>query len=90
MPKIEVHEERFFSLIGRRFTHPELEEILTAAKGELDEVDSQEGILKLELNDTNRPDLWSAAGLARQLEAAYAEMWRQRSGPVQRVHRFEV
>lgn len=68
MPKIEVHEERFFSLIGRRFTHPELEEILTAAKGELDEVDSQEGILKLELNDTNRPDLWSAAGLARQLK----------------------
>lgn len=34
--------------------------------------------------------LLDPAGLARQLEAAYAEMWRQRSGPVQRVHRFEV
>lgn len=67
MPKIEVYEERFYSMIGRSFTHPELEEILSVAKGELDEVDPDEGILKLELNDTNRPDLWSTAGLARQL-----------------------
>ncbi len=68
MPKIEVYENRFYSLVGRRFSHADLEEILSAAKGELDEVVPEEGILKLELNDTNRPDLWSTAGLARQLK----------------------
>jgi phenylalanyl-tRNA synthetase beta chain len=68
MPKIEVDEKRFYSLIGKSFSHEELEEILSAAKGELDEVDAAGGILKLELNDTNRPDLWSAAGLARQIK----------------------
>ncbi|MDR1179030.1 MAG: phenylalanine--tRNA ligase subunit beta [Spirochaetales bacterium] len=67
MPKIEVNEKRFYSLIGRSFSHAELEDILPAAKGELDTADAGEGLLKLELNDTNRPDLWSTAGLARQL-----------------------
>jgi phenylalanyl-tRNA synthetase beta chain len=68
MPKIEVNEKRFYSLIGRSFSRAELEDILPAAKGELDGADADEGILKLELNDTNRPDLWSSAGLARQLK----------------------
>jgi phenylalanyl-tRNA synthetase beta chain len=67
MPKIEVNEKRFYSLIGRSFSHSELESLLPAAKGELDEVAGDTGVLKLELNDTNRPDLWSTAGLARQL-----------------------
>jgi len=72
MPKIEVNEQLFFSLLG---THPdaaELEGILPTAKAELDEWDQQSGkaedrTIKIELNDTNRPDLWSTAGLARQL-----------------------
>lgn len=34
--------------------------------------------------------LLDPAGLARQLEAAYAAMWQPRGGAVQRVHRFEV
>ncbi|MDR1624937.1 MAG: phenylalanine--tRNA ligase subunit beta [Spirochaetia bacterium] len=65
MPKIEVNEARFYSLVGRSFSRADLEALLPAAKGELDGAD--EGVLKLELNDTNRPDLWSTAGLARQL-----------------------
>jgi len=49
-----------------------LEEALTCAKAELDEDSDKnlplsERILKIELNDTNRPDLWSTAGCARQL-----------------------
>lgn len=71
MPKIEVNESFFFSLLGRRYEAPELEEILTAAKAELDgwdhEGSDEERTIKIELNDTNRPDLWSTAGLARQL-----------------------
>lgn len=76
MPKIEVNEKLFFSLTGKKYSYSELEEKLTSAKAELDEVpdetkDENERTIKIELNDTNRPDLWSTAGLARQL-ALYA------------------
>ncbi|MDR1930859.1 MAG: phenylalanine--tRNA ligase subunit beta [Treponema sp.] len=50
----------------------ELEDALSCAKAELDEEGDKslpvsERILKIELNDTNRPDLWGTAGCARQL-----------------------
>jgi phenylalanyl-tRNA synthetase beta chain len=73
MPKIEVNERAFFDLVGKRYTDPAaLEELLPAAKAELDEWKPGEGkdderTIKIELNDTNRPDLWSTGGLARQL-----------------------
>ncbi|MDR1618787.1 MAG: phenylalanine--tRNA ligase subunit beta [Treponema sp.] len=83
MPKIEVNEEVFFSLAlpgGRGGqdskeswnTREALEEALTCAKAELDEDSDKslppgERVLKIELNDTNRPDLWATAGCARQL-----------------------
>ena len=65
MPKIEVIEEQLYSYIGKKYSRAGLEEILTIAKGEL--ADAEAGTLKIELNDTNRPDLWSTAGLGRQL-----------------------
>lgn len=65
MPKIEVDRNAFFRLVGRELDGEEFEHILTVAKAELD--GSDDSILKIELNDTNRPDLWSTAGLARQL-----------------------
>jgi len=78
MPKIDVNEEVFYALAGRRWTSKEeFEEALVCAKAELDSdfqsADSDknlpvsERILKIELNDTNRPDLWGTAGCARQL-----------------------
>ncbi|GAB1482520.1 hypothetical protein MASR2M78_13360 [Treponema sp.] len=73
MPKIEVNEHLFYSLVGRRWeTRDAFEEALTCAKAELDEdsdssLPEAERSLKIELNDTNRPDLWSTAGCARQL-----------------------
>jgi phenylalanyl-tRNA synthetase beta chain len=80
MPKIEVNESLFFSLLGRRCDAAELEELLTGAKAELEEwavggpdgtgpafTDPEQRTIKIELNDTNRPDLWSTAGLARAL-----------------------
>ncbi|GMO47554.1 MAG: phenylalanine--tRNA ligase subunit beta [Termitinemataceae bacterium] len=73
MPKIEVNEELFFALVGKRWgTRDEFELALSCAKAELDEDSDKsaplaERILKIELNDTNRPDLWSTAGCARQL-----------------------
>ncbi|MCK5673336.1 MAG: phenylalanine--tRNA ligase subunit beta, partial [Spirochaetales bacterium] len=59
--------EKFYSFIGKSYTDDALEALLPCAKAELDAVDNEEGILKIELNDTNRPDLWSTLGLARQL-----------------------
>src|SRR5208337_814044 len=67
MPKIDVNEGLFFNALGRKFEKAELVELLTAAKGELDDWPQGEGVLRIELNDTNRPDLWSTMGLARQL-----------------------
>ncbi len=67
MPKIETSEKLFYDLIGHTYTDEELLDILPVAKAELDEHDVENHILKLELNDTNRPDLWSAAGLARAI-----------------------
>jgi len=67
MPKIEVSEKPFFNLVGKKLGKEELIDILCGAKAELDDWDEDKGILKIELNDTNRPDLWSTAGLGRQI-----------------------
>ncbi len=72
MPKIEVNEKLFFSMLGTSYDYDTLEKKLTFAKAELDEKpdmnDAEDKrVIKIELNDTNRPDLWSTAGLARCL-----------------------
>jgi phenylalanyl-tRNA synthetase beta chain len=67
MPKIELYRDTLFSSMGTKMPDDELEVLLEAAKGEIDEPVDAEGIMKIELNDTNRPDLWSTAGLGRQL-----------------------
>ncbi len=66
MPKIEVSRQDLFKLARMEDPGDEkLADILSLVKGE---IDSSEGDwLKLELNDTNRPDLWSVEGVARAL-----------------------
>lgn len=66
MPKISLSKKLFYSLLGDAPNATDLENMLTCAKAEIDAED--ETTLKIELNDTNRPDLWTAAGLARQLK----------------------
>lgn len=68
MPKMESTEKLFWSLLGEKYTDDELERIFPRAKAELDGHDKENQILKIELNDTNRPDLWSPMGLARLLK----------------------
>ncbi len=72
MPKIEVNEKLFFNLLGETYDYDTLENRLTCGKAELDEkpdmsVNADDRVIKIELNDTNRPDLWSTGGVARQL-----------------------
>lgn len=70
MPKFTTTKSFFDSLLQRELPLEELEPLLCYAKGELDDYNPSTDEIRIELNDTNRPDLWSAAGLARQLRAA--------------------
>ena len=72
MPKIEVNEKLFFNLLGKKYDYAKLENRLESGKAELDEkpdesLPEDQRVIKIELNDTNRPDLWSTAGIARCL-----------------------
>ena len=72
MPKIEVNEKLFFNLLGKKYDYDTLERKLVCGKAELDEkpdmsMSEDERVIKIELNDTNRPDLWSTGGVTRQL-----------------------
>jgi phenylalanyl-tRNA synthetase beta chain len=64
MPTIEVKRADLESLLGERLNEQRLLALLPLVKGELKEW--TEDILKIELNDSNRPDLWSSEGIARQ------------------------
>ncbi len=67
MPKIEVSYEDLCSLIGKNIPKDELADVLLYAKVELDGFENN--MLKLDCKDTNRPDLWSAEGIAREIKA---------------------
>ena len=72
MPKIEVNEKLFFNLLGTKYDYAKLENRLESGKAEIDEKPDEslppdQRVIKIELNDTNRPDLWSTAGIARCL-----------------------
>ncbi|HEX9636362.1 MAG TPA: phenylalanine--tRNA ligase subunit beta [Acidobacteriota bacterium] len=70
MPTIAVDPQDLRSLIGKGYKLERLAEDLQWVKGELKGEDPETGRLRIELNDTNRPDLWSAAGIARQIRCA--------------------
>src|SRR5512137_1422993 len=45
-----------------------LDDVLALVKAEVKLVDEKEGIVSIEMKDTNRSDLWSVEGLARALQ----------------------
>ena len=66
MPTIEISKSDLLELIGKKLSEKELEDALELAKSG---IDSEEGdVLKIEVGDVNRPDLWSTEGLARELK----------------------
>ena len=65
MPTITVIKQDLERLAGQPYDLPELERALEVAKAEV-KVD-EDGRLRVQLKDTNRPDLWSSEGLARLL-----------------------
>jgi phenylalanyl-tRNA synthetase beta chain len=73
MPTISIFKKDFESLLamGKRGMRPvpieRLEDWLMLVKGELKEHVSETGELRIELQDSNRPDLWCCEGIARQI-----------------------
>ena len=69
MPTISINRSDFEHLVGRPAPVEDLQAWLTWVKGELKEEDPETGELRIELQDSNRPDLWSCEGIARQIRA---------------------
>ena len=70
MPTIDIKKKDLDHLIGKKLSLDMLGKHLMLAKAELKEYVSGSDDLKVELADSNRPDLWSAEGIARQLRIA--------------------
>ena len=68
MPTISINQKDFEQLVGRPTIAAEpLDAWLPLVKAELKDQDSESGEVRLELHDSNRPDLWSCEGIARQI-----------------------
>ena len=67
MPTIESSYKDLCKLVGKKLDLKKLErEFISYVKGEVDEIDGD--TLKFDMADTNRPDLWSTEGIARELK----------------------
>jgi phenylalanyl-tRNA synthetase beta chain len=69
MPTIDVESSELERLLNVKLDEgtAKLDELLAFAKGEVKLYDKAEGVVSIEMKDTNRPDLWSVEGLARGL-----------------------
>ena len=70
MPTIDIKKKDLDGLIGKKLNIAALETLLMLAKAELKEYNADTDDLKVELSDSNRPDLWCAEGVARQVRIA--------------------
>jgi phenylalanyl-tRNA synthetase beta chain len=75
MPTISIFKQDLEALLTipgdarRSITTEQLEEWLPLVKGELKGQSPETGELRIELQDSNRPDLWCCEGIARQIRA---------------------
>lgn len=76
MPTISIKKKDLESLVGRTFSLDEIEHLLQLVKGELKGYDIPGDELKIELSDSNRPDLWCCEGIARQIWGKLTGEWR--------------
>lgn len=80
MPNIDCSKEDLEFLVGKKFSKKELEEQLLFVKGEIDSLSGD--MLRIDVKDTNRPDLWSVEGIAREL--------RGRLGIEKKIEEIEI
>jgi phenylalanyl-tRNA synthetase beta chain len=74
MPTISVEKHDLLQLLGKKYTVEELESLVDLVKGELKEYNPDTDEVKIELKDTNRPDLWCPEGIARQIRFTFDEI----------------
>ena len=69
MPTIDIEYAELERLLALKLEGDmaKLDEILAFIKGEVKLYNEKEGIVSIEMKDTNRPDLWSVEGLSRAL-----------------------
>lgn len=70
MPTISIYHQDFEHLLGRAATIEEIEAQLPLVKGELKDHNPTSGEIRIELQDSNRPDLWSVEGITRQIRSS--------------------
>jgi phenylalanyl-tRNA synthetase beta chain len=69
MPTVDIDYDEFERMLGRTF-HEDIEkvnDVLAFVKGEVKLFDEKEGVMSVEIKDTNRPDTWNIEGLVRAL-----------------------
>ncbi|MEM0360480.1 MAG: phenylalanine--tRNA ligase subunit beta [Candidatus Diapherotrites archaeon] len=70
MPTIEISKKDLESLTGKKIPEQELQEkAILFAKSEIENIEGDK--LKIDVKDSNRPDLWSVEGIARELRGYY-------------------
>ena len=69
MPTISIFQQDFSQLVGQPVSMSDLEQWMPLVKGEVKDVSSETGEVRVELQDTNRPDLWCVEGIARQIRS---------------------
>ena len=98
MPTISINCQDFEQLLGNAraastpITAADIEGWLPLVKGELKDQDLELGELRIELQDGNRPDLWSCEGMARQVriklqgKPSSYPFFKSRHRPKRRLH----
>ncbi len=76
MPTISIKKKDLENLTGISFSLDDIELHLQLVKGELKGYDHGSDELKIELSDSNRPDLWCCEGIARQIKGKLKGEWR--------------
>jgi phenylalanyl-tRNA synthetase beta chain len=69
MPTISIFQKDFSQLVGQPASMSDIEQWMPLVKGEVKDVSSETGEMRVELQDTNRPDLWCVEGIARQIRS---------------------
>jgi phenylalanyl-tRNA synthetase beta chain len=85
MPTIEISYKDLCKLVGKKLKKANLEELLSFAKSEIEAIEGD--LLRIEVKDTNRPDLWSAEGIAREIKG---RIGKEKGLPQYRVRKSKV
>ncbi|MAG21883.1 MAG: phenylalanine--tRNA ligase subunit beta [Candidatus Diapherotrites archaeon] len=67
MPNVNVSLKDIGKLVGKKLSVKEFKEAVLYAKGEVDAIEGD--MITVDMKDTNRPDLLSAEGLAREIRS---------------------